>query len=297
MALSECVSKIDKTGLELVEHGTTSLPMACYHDDLAALSVDWHWHEELELILISEGSAIVAVDGERYIVKEGDGFFINSGVLHGCWSYNQSKCRLHSIVFHSRLVGGSEGSVFWEEYLNPIINNVSYKSVFLSHKELWQKKALDALERAWFGFVAEEEGYEFRVRSELSEFIFLIWQHLDEKKKVITEKQFRDSGRIKVILEYIAEHYADAITMKEIAKSVAVSESECLRCFHNTIGTTPIQYLKSFRIKKAAELLSNTDMKIVDIGMMCGFQDMSYFAKAFRVIYGCTPSEYRQNTI
>ena len=76
-------------------------------------------------------------------------------------------------------------------------------------------------------------------------------------------------------------------------RSFILCVSECLRCFHNTIGTTPIQYLKSFRIKKAAELLTNTDLKIVDIGIMCGFQDMSYFAKTFRNIYGCTPSKYR----
>ena len=72
----------------------------------------------------------------------------------------------------------------------------------------------------------------------------------------------------------------------------SLSVSECLRCFHRTIGTTPIQYLKSLRIKKAAELLTNTDMKIVDIGIICGFQDMSYFAKTFRNIYGCTPVSY-----
>lgn len=75
------------------------------------------------------------------------------------------------------------------------------------------------------------------------------------------------------------------LSIDEIAESVSLSVSECLRCFHNTIGTTPIQYLKSFRIKKAAELLTNTDMKIVDIGIMCGFQDMSYFAKTSVILW------------
>ena len=49
MALSECISKIDKTGLELIEHGIASFPIACYHDDLQRECVDWHWHEELVL--------------------------------------------------------------------------------------------------------------------------------------------------------------------------------------------------------------------------------------------------------
>ena len=119
-------------------------------------------------------------------------------------------------------------------------------------------------------------------------------KHLDLIESNTSTKKLRDSQRMKNMLQYIDEHYSDNITINEIAESVSLSVSECLRCFHRNIGTTPIQYLKSFRIKKAAELLTNTDMKIVDVGIVCGFQDMSYFAKTFRNIYGCTPSKYRE---
>ena len=119
-------------------------------------------------------------------------------------------------------------------------------------------------------------------------------KHLDFIESNTSTKKLRDSQRMKNMLQYIDENYSENITINEIAGSVSLSVSECLRCFHSTIGTTPIQYLKAFRIKKAAELLTNTNMKIVDIGIICGFQDMSYFAKTFRNIYGCTPSKYRE---
>ena len=73
-----------------------------------------------------------------------------------------------------------------------------------------------------------------------------------------------------------------------------VSPSEGLRCFHNTIGQTPIQYTKYYRVQRAAEALLSTDKKIAEIGGECGFQEMSYFAKAFREVLGMTPSEYRR---
>ena len=60
------------------------------------------------------------------------------------------------------------------------------------------------------------------------------------------------------------------------------------------IGRSPIQYVKQVRIQKAAELLLGTDLKISDIGLQCGFQEMSYFAKAFRELKGCTPHEFRE---
>jgi len=73
-----------------------------------------------------------------------------------------------------------------------------------------------------------------------------------------------------------------------------ISPSECLRCFRSTIGTPPIQYLKSFRVQKAAELLSSTSTKINEISSLCGFQDPSYFTRSFREIKGMTPNQYRQ---
>ena len=60
------------------------------------------------------------------------------------------------------------------------------------------------------------------------------------------------------------------------------------------IGCTPIRYVKQVRIQKAAELLASTKRKISDIGAECGFQEMSYFAKIFRELKGCTPGDFRK---
>lgn len=96
------------------------------------------------------------------------------------------------------------------------------------------------------------------------------------------------------MLQYIQERYSGELTLAGIAESAAVSENECLRCFRSMIGCTPIQYVKQVRIQKAAELLSSTNRKISDIGAECGFQEMSYFAKTFRELKGCTPGEFRK---
>lgn len=293
MSLLKYTSKIDKTGLELIEHGVTSFPVACYHDDLQRRAIDWHWHEELELIIILEGNAIITVDGERCIINKGDGFFINTGVLHGGEIYKSPNCKFNSIVFHPRLIGGSPNSIFWTKYLRPIINNISFKGLFLDSSIQWHKDLLSRIDEAWFICFNKEEGYEFEVRNILSRIFYLMFKHLDCIESNVSAKRLRDSHRMKNMLQYIDEHSSDNITINEIAESISLSVSECLRCFHSTIGTTPKQYVKSFRIKKAAELLRNTDMKIVDIGVVCGFQDMSYFAKTFRNICGCTSSKYR----
>ena len=54
MALSTCRTVIDESARELLTHGTPAFPIACYHDDLRTEPVPWHWHEELEVLVVSE---------------------------------------------------------------------------------------------------------------------------------------------------------------------------------------------------------------------------------------------------
>ena len=74
MALSLCRTTVDDSARELMEHGTAAFPIACYHDDLQAEPVPWHWHEELEVLVVSEGMIFAAdtADGGCSIAFYGD---------------------------------------------------------------------------------------------------------------------------------------------------------------------------------------------------------------------------------
>ena len=140
VALSECMTTVNEQGMELIEHGSALFPAACYYDNLAEEDVPWHWHEELELILVSEGESVVAAGTEKYIIKEGNGIFINSGILHAAWKHTEGACRFHSIVFHPRLVGGSADSVFWQNYLRPLMEDGTLSGVYLDRDTEWQRR-------------------------------------------------------------------------------------------------------------------------------------------------------------
>lgn len=294
MALNECCARVDETGRELAEYGNVGFPIACYHDNLIKDTVPWHWHDELEVAVVTEGEAVIAVETEHFRAKAGEGFFINSGVLHSCRNADTSACFFHSLVFHPRLVGGSIDSVYWTDYLQPLLDNKSLKSIILKPEVGWHQEVLELAEQGWQSCVREERGYEFEVRNILSQMVFQISGHAGGAARYPSAKALRDDVRIKQMLQYIQNHYPEDISLAQIAKSAVVSESECLRCFRSTIGTTPIRYLKSYRLRKAAELLKNTAKKVVDVGIQCGFQDMSYFAKQFREIHGCSPTEFRE---
>lgn len=295
MALSACEPiSTDPQGRELIEHGTALFPVACFHDNISEMAVAWHWHDELEALVVETGTARVAVNGTDCILNRGEGVFINAGALHGVWPVGEEICRLRSVVFHPRLVGGGVDSILWQKYLEPLLADSGRAFVPLAGAEEWEREACAAIQEAWRSGVAEEYGFEFQVRERLSRLIFLLARNGPAGEKKPSEKTLRNGERIKTMLHYIQAHYAGELTLAAIAQSANLSENECLRCFRSMIGSTPIQYVKQVRVQKAAELLASTDRKIADIGGACGFQEMSYFAKTFRELKGCTPGDFRK---
>lgn len=293
MALSVCLPlSTDPRGREMTVHGTALFPAACYHDDLEHMGVPWHWHEELEVLTVEAGTVRVRVSGGESILRQGEGVFINTGVLHGVWAQEPGECRLHSIVFHHRLVGGSMDSILWQKYLVPLLEDPCRPCVAFRDAP-WEKEAILAIESAWKATVQESEGYEFTAREQLSRLIFLLSCHTPAAQKRPAAKRQRDGERMKAMLQFIQEHLAEELTLSQIAQSANISANECLRCFRSVVGSSPIQYVRLLRLQKAAGLLSSTDLPISDIAFRCGFQEMSYFAKLFRQWQGCTPSAYR----
>ena len=296
MAINSCNSgfySISSQGRELVSHGTPLFPVAFYNDNLEHDRVPWHWHDEMEAIYVDSGECILFTGARRYTLRAGQGIFINTDVLHAAQGIASTGCRFHSMVFHPRLIGGGIDSIFWQNYLRPLIGS-GLRCLPLDGSAPWHEAALSRIESAWQEGAADAPGYEFRVRAALSELIFLLFSHLPASGIHTSEKARRDGERIKQMLRFIQLNFAEEITVADIARSATLSESECLRCFRSTIGVPPIQYVKRYRVQRAAELLTSTDQKIADIGAACGFQDTSYFNRAFRELKGVAPGEYRQ---
>ncbi len=294
MALEKvCEIIASEQGRELAQHGSALFPLACYEEDLTCYSVPWHWHEDFEYILAHEGTVTLGVDKRRIHLAQGQGIWINSGVLHAVEFVEGAPSVLHSAVFHPRLIGGMD-TIYWQKDVKPLLTPGAPVYFLLEETETWQKQVLEHLRRCWQEAADESDGYENRVRYHLSAAVHQItMQGLPQTCRVSEQEQV-EANRIKQMLHYIEEHYAEELTLRAVAESVSLSESACLRSFRKMLGTTPIQYVKQYRIEKAAELLLTTRLRAGEISAECGFSDVSYFTKSFREQKNCTPTEYRQ---
>lgn len=148
-------------------------------------------------------------------------------------------------------------------------------------------------EHGYMLFSYKSDLYSFYSLEEVEAYVLQIiktvCQEQEEKKLhyIVTE-----------ILGYISRNYHENISLGELAEHKYFMNSSYLsRLFKNEMGQTFSNYLMEFRVHKAAELLESTSLKIGDVAMLSGYNDVSHFIQYFKKIYGCTPEEYRSKFV
>lgn len=94
-------------------------------------------------------------------------------------------------------------------------------------------------------------------------------------------------------IRYIQNHYSESLQIEELARYAGLNRSYLSTLFKQHTGLSPIKYLQTFRLTKAAHLLSMTQLSIASIAFSCGYQEPEAFCKAFRQLSGISPSKYR----
>ena len=96
---------------------------------------------------------------------------------------------------------------------------------------------------------------------------------------------------IKKAIKYIRENYDKKLLLDEIAQNVYMDKYTLSREFKKTTNQTVVQYINSYRCKKASEYIAD-GMAVSQAALMCGFTNMSFFTKTFKRYMGCMPSRY-----
>lgn len=283
---------MDENQMEQIEGMTTEYPYCLHQRDLTEFTIPWHWHEELELGYIEEGASKIITVGAEYIVRQGDGFFINSNVMDMKKSAALEERVLEiNHIFHPVFLSGHFRSRFEKKYLTPLINNHEIEVYIIRRGQQISDKILTNLYR--LKELQSHENVEFQTRNILSETWLLLLEDIRLNYKRNTPLKFEQTDRIRNMLSFIHNHYQDKITVAQIADAIGISEREAMRSFRKSLNQSPIEYLISYRLNEAKKLLQNSALTITEICYQCGFSDSSYFGKAFRKAYGLTPREYR----
>lgn len=287
--------QINQTTLEeTVKHITLEFPyMAslCDLHDYPDNMFPWHWHNEVEFFYMRKGSLKYTLPSGSYTFQQGEGGFINANILHTtCCDHNQP-CIQEEHIFLPQFIGGQTESIFMQKYINPVITNSDFEFFKFQIGNKDHEKVIGLLNEAYECYEKKELYYEFFIREIMTQVWRSFLSFIGEMKTSRKVKVKND--RIKTMMKFIATHYNEELTLKQIADSSYISVRECCRCFQDNLGLTPFSYLIDYRLHKACDLLSHTTLPITIISSACGFNTSSYFSKVFREKFGCTPKVYR----
>ena len=282
----------DETFRETVAHGSSVYPFRYYYEDIWEFelhTIDWHWHSEVEFILVERGTAYLQAGSKRYVLHEGDGVFINSKVIHRL-ECDESTI-IPNIVFSPFLLS-PEGSLIYEKYILPIINSPNECMVFTNKN--YKEQQIVLLLKKVFELQSENRN-EMKTVSTLLE----LWRLIYEKSAPMRNVQIQRTAsvtrsRLQIIMQYIHTNYARQITLDELATIVSLSKSSVLELFKKNLHISPINYLIEYRLKWAAKLILDTEKSISAIAADTGFENIGYFCRKFKSLFGMSPSEYRK---
>lgn len=289
--------QIDQEQKELKSHGSYSFPVLVSYERLSYFDTGefpWHWHPEIELTLVMDGTISYQVNGCLYHLKKGDGLFCNTNVLHAGKAWETPDCSYLSITFHPRLLYGYSSSIMQLKYMNHILRSASLASIHFEPDILWQREVLERMEQIRLLDQERPETMELKMQIALLEIWQRIYEHVDREDMSGSENG-RDTERIRQIMEYIQKHYAEKITLEDLAEQIHLCRSESCRLFKRYMNESMFDYLLDYRVEKSLELLRQSGMDVTQIAGQVGFANPGYYARIFKRKMGCTPLEYRKS--
>ena len=109
-------------------HGAPGFPMRVYWNDFStyvAGQVPWHWHEELEFCVITQGNVTFSLPGDEICLSEGQGIFINANTLHHMVPAGEEAAYMFSVVVHPGMLGADKGFLLSSKYIRPYVKDSS----------------------------------------------------------------------------------------------------------------------------------------------------------------------------
>ena len=287
----------DETLREMKKHGTERFPFQYYQEHFnwnRLETVEWHWHSELEFVEILQGAIECHIGEEIIELREGDTFFINSGVIHKYQApkvCREKQCMFSAILFLPEIIAPNS-SLIYEKYIRPI---VLYGKPFLVMRQTqaWEESVQNLYHHIVNVCLAEEDLTELRIQAGVSELWTRLFHYLyREESEQQENKNILAQARLRKMMQFIWDHFHEKITLDDIAASANISKSAALRCFRSGMQTSPVGYLNDFRLNRAKELLLTSHSTVSEIAVSVGFDNVGYFDRVFRRTFGLTPKQF-----
>lgn len=246
-----------------------------------------HWHRELELLYILNGSAVVKMEGTRYHLKPLDLIVIDASVLHDVvYALPQTM----GICIHIS-----------KSYMRRYLSDLELMRFTCAPEGLTQKqeegyaKLRQYLKELTVLYFEQKQSYPFASGAVVME---LLAELVDDFSELVSEEmsitKVDDLVRVEQIFQYVEAHYTEQLSLQEAAGEAGLNKEYFCRFFKKNTGMTFLQYVNQVRISHIYQDLLHTEGNVQEIMERHGMYNTKVFYRLFKERYGCTPREMRQ---
>ena len=254
-----------------------------------------HKHEEFELNFVEHAQGVRRIVGDSVEeIGEYDLVLIGARGLEHVWeqgSCTSSDIREITIQFSQNLFEGEMLSKNQFASIRRMLNNAQYGISFPMDTILKVYHILDKLALE----TSEDERF-----IQLLKLLYILYElSVSKGSRVLASssfarhEDFEESRRVQKAKQYINEHYAESLSLSQIADLVGMSSVSFSRFFHQSTGRTLSEYIVDIRLGYAARMLVDSDKNISEICYECGFNNLSNFNRTFKAKRNYTPREFR----
>ena len=236
-----------------------------------------HWHNSIEITCVVKGLKVQQMENKEVIAPAGTLLLVNSGVIHDV----DVKKGLEGIVL-----------LIDRNYIDHVCPQCIERGFSLEKEPLAKKKIVDYL----FKLVeAYENNNKVKANIIVLEIISVLAEQLMLEGHYIKEKHDDESYELVIsITEYIDYHYAQKISLDDLARMTCYNKTYLSNIFKKKTGITIFEYLRNVRMQHCLYELKHSDDTIVSIALNNGFANIQIFNRVFKEVYQMTPKQYRE---
>jgi YesN/AraC family two-component response regulator len=236
---------------------------------------DWRiWQtqvDDYDLTYVIKGGASFIVNGVTHELQGGDLLFLTEGDMKEAVTYTQNLMQYFAVNFTAKF---QKTKITEGDTIFPMLSHIGLR-----------QDIIDMFRELTMCWTEQQNGYVMKARA----LLMLIIHRLSE---IIVYDVDAEPGdyRVSKVTRYIALHYAEKLTVKNLARQVRLDMDYFGQLFKRETGMTVHQYINKVRIRNAENMLKSGNYKVQEAAEHCGFSDVFHFYKSFKALRGFPPS-------
>lgn len=253
---------------------------------------NWHYHKQLELLLVLQGHLDVYLEQDSYHLEPGDVVVIGDSELHRDISDKQ----LDYIVLQFDLEQFFDhSSIPYIRYFSATHAPLSKANYIFEENAEVKQEVANCVTRLLREATDKSTGYELAASILIKQILLLLLRN--DTRKLLVEQDNFDKVRLKPVLDYVENHLTDRIQVEEVCKIANMSYYYFVKYFKKTIGLSFTEYVNYRKVKWAERILLTKDMSISEVGEKIGMPNMAHFYKMFKKHNDCSPKQFQRKML